>query len=91
MNKFQVWPVVSVNETSQSSEMENSHKLQFLVGLYTDIEKLASKMENFTEIVCTKVSNLSPNVINLLNGKLVTLMMKILKEIFIDFENLCLY
>lgn len=60
---------MSVNETNQSTEVENSQRLEFLVGLYTDIEKLSIKMSNFVEIIGDKVCNLSPTVIDLLNGK----------------------
>ncbi|OXU21645.1 hypothetical protein TSAR_007225 [Trichomalopsis sarcophagae] len=40
------WPVVTVNETSHSSELENPQRLQFFVGLYTDIEKTIYKNES---------------------------------------------
>ncbi|OXU29997.1 hypothetical protein TSAR_008943 [Trichomalopsis sarcophagae] len=63
----QAWPVATVNETSHSSELENPQRLEFLVGLYTDIEKLSAKMSNFIATIGDRVSNLNPNVIDLLN------------------------
>ena len=66
---FQKWSVVTVNETNHSSEMENSHRLEFLVGLYTDLEKLSTKMCNFIDIMGDKIATLSPTVIVLLSGK----------------------
>lgn len=60
---------MTVNETSHSSELENPQRLEFLVGLYTDIEKLSAKMSNFIATIGDRVSNLNPNVIDLLNGE----------------------
>jgi hypothetical protein len=64
---LQTWPVVKVNEINTNSGSENSQRLEFLIGLYTDIEKLSIKITNFPPF-SDKVENFSPSVINLLNG-----------------------
>ncbi|XP_058802585.1 conserved oligomeric Golgi complex subunit 2 [Phymastichus coffea] len=63
----QVWPVTTVNETGRNSEVDNSQRLEFLVGLYSDIEKLSTKMSNFIIMISDRILFLSPDVINLLN------------------------
>ncbi|XP_011505049.1 PREDICTED: conserved oligomeric Golgi complex subunit 2 [Ceratosolen solmsi marchali] len=74
----QAWPVVKVNETSHNSGPENSERLEFLVGLYTDTEKISAKISHYTEFV-DKVENLSPSIINLLHD--------CMKETIKDFED----
>ncbi|XP_014216027.1 conserved oligomeric Golgi complex subunit 2-like [Copidosoma floridanum] len=77
----QVWSVVTVNETAHSPEAENAQRLEFLVGLHTDIEKLSTKMSNFTtEVIPDKLIIFSPRAIDLVND--------CLKDTMKNFEDL---
>lgn len=60
--------MVTINETNQVYESENLARLKFLVGLYSDLEKLILKVSNFMHVIGEKIYNLSSKMINLLNG-----------------------
>lgn len=61
--------MVTINETNQVYEAENLGRLKFLVGLYSDVEKLSLNISNFMHVIGEKIYNLSSKMINLLNGK----------------------
>ncbi|XP_014225281.1 conserved oligomeric Golgi complex subunit 2 [Trichogramma pretiosum] len=60
------WPAVQVNETNQN-QGQSLHRLDFLVGLYTDVEKLAKKIPDILTIASAKVVNLSSVIMDSLN------------------------
>lgn len=61
--------MTSVNETVNTAEIENSPRLEFLVALYTDTEKLSRRMATFPSILTGKMPDLSSEIVGLLNGK----------------------
>ncbi|XP_014468152.1 PREDICTED: conserved oligomeric Golgi complex subunit 2 [Dinoponera quadriceps] len=64
----QVWPVI--NETNSSSDSEHSTRLNFLVYLYTDIEKLVNALPSFLQMVQSKVKDGNVTISKLLEDSL---------------------
>ncbi|XP_077256451.1 conserved oligomeric Golgi complex subunit 2 [Temnothorax americanus] len=64
----QVWPVI--NETNNSSDSERSTRLNFLVYLYSDIEKLINALPSFLQMVQSKIKDENVTVSKLLEDSL---------------------
>ncbi|KAL6266886.1 hypothetical protein P5V15_003714 [Pogonomyrmex californicus] len=64
----QVWPVI--NETNNSSNSERSTRLNFLVYLYIDIEKLINTLPSFLKMVQSKIKDENATISKLLEDSL---------------------
>lgn len=58
-----------MNEINSCSDSEHSTRLNFLVYLYTDIEKLISTLPSFLQMVQSKVEGENATISKLLEGK----------------------
>lgn len=64
----QVWPVI--NEISNSNDIEHSTRLNFLVHLYTDVEKLGNVLPSFLQVVQFKIKDENITISKLLEDSL---------------------
>lgn len=54
---LQSWPDATKPASSNVIEVANPSRLQFLIFLYTDVEKLVKKLPSFLDVVCNKISS----------------------------------
>ncbi|XP_012532234.1 conserved oligomeric Golgi complex subunit 2 [Monomorium pharaonis] len=64
----QTWPVI--NETNSSNDSERSTRLNFLVYLYIDIEKLINALPSFLQMVQSKIKDENVTISKLLEDSL---------------------
>lgn len=64
----QVWPVI--NETNNSNDSERSTRLNFLVYLYIDVEKLINALPSFLQMVQLKIKDENVTISKLLEDSL---------------------
>ncbi|EFN61983.1 Conserved oligomeric Golgi complex subunit 2 [Camponotus floridanus] len=64
----QVWPII--NETNNSNDSEHCTRLNFLVYLYTDINKLINALPSFLQMVQSKIKNDNVTISKLLEDSL---------------------
>ncbi|XP_012215519.1 conserved oligomeric Golgi complex subunit 2 isoform X1 [Linepithema humile] len=90
----QVWPVI--NETNSSSNSEHSTRLNFLVYLYTDVEKLINALPSFLQMVQLKIKDENVIISKLLkesldetSKNLANLLPSVTKEIVNELSEQC--
>lgn len=57
-----------INETNSSNDSEHSTRLNFLVYLYIDVEKLINALPSFLQMVQSKVKDDNVTISKLLEG-----------------------
>ncbi|EZA51235.1 Conserved oligomeric Golgi complex subunit [Ooceraea biroi] len=89
-----VWPVI--NETNSSNNLVHSTRLNFLVYLYVDVEKLVNALPSFLQIVQSKITNKNVTISKLLEDSLgetsrnlTNLLPSITKEILNELSEQC--
>jgi len=58
-----------INETNNLSDSERSTRLNFLVYLYVDVEKLINALPSFLQMVQSKMKDENVTVSKLLEGR----------------------
>ncbi|KAL0127418.1 hypothetical protein PUN28_005604 [Cardiocondyla obscurior] len=90
----QVWPVI--NETNNSNDSKHSTRLNFLVYLYSDVEKLINALPSFLQMVQSKIKDENVTILKLLEDSLgetskslASLLPLITKEIVNELSEQC--
>ncbi|KAG5327195.1 COG2 protein, partial [Pseudoatta argentina] len=90
----QIWPVI--NETNNSNDSERSTRVNFLVYLYIDIEKLINTLPSFLQMVQSKIKDETVTISKLLedslgetSNSLANLLPLVTKEIVNELSEQC--
>lgn len=80
--QFQNWPDAAKSASSNVIETAHPTKLQFLVFLHTDTEKLMTRIPSFLQIVSSKITGAETSLNKLLQGEIFNNFPILLFEIF---------